>query len=297
MSERPHTEHLTYRLGYTSGLFGALTQVGRCVPRNVAAGIALAFTAAYVRWHPGVVDVAAANRAILENRPATRAGGREVLRQFALTLADYLWLGSRPIDRGFDLLEFEGGLEELREARGGILATGHYGFFELGAIAMSRMGFPISVVTFAEPTASLTAWRANYRRRWGAETIEIGADPFSSLQAHDAVRAGRFTAMLVDRPAGGRAVDVPFPGGAIPFSESPALLAWMTGAPIVPVSVRRRPDARYGIRAGTPILVDRSLPRAAALAAATQALAAALCAEFLKDSSQWYHFVPLRHAL
>lgn len=293
MSPRLHTELLTYRLGYSAGLFGALLQIGRFVPRAAAAAIAHTVSAAYTATHPLIVDVVAANLRVLENREIPRSEAAAVFREFALTLADYFWLGSRPVAQGFALIDFAGGVEALRSTNGGILATGHYGFFELGAIAMRRIGLPISVVTFAEPSAALTAWRAAYRKRWGAETIEIGTDPFSSLRAHDAVRAGRFTAMLVDRPAGGRTVDVALPGGTIPFSASPALLAWMTGAPIVPVSVRRLPNARYVIRAGDPITVDRSAPRAEALAQATRVLAGALCSEFRANPRQWYHFVPL----
>ncbi len=293
MPARAHTEFLTYRLGYSAGIFGALLQIGRFVPRAAAGAIARTVSAAYVATHPRIVEVVSANLRILENRILPRSEAATVFREFALTLADYLWLGSRPVAQGLALIDFAGGVEALRSTNGGILATGHYGFFELGAIAMSRIGLPISVVTFAEPSAALTEWRAAYRARWGAETIEIGTDPFSSLRAHDALRAGRFTAMLVDRPAGGRTVNVSFPGGTIPFSASPALLGWMTGAPIVPVSVRRLPNARYAIRAGAPIPVDRSLPRNEAMAQATHALAQALCVEFRTDPRQWYHFVPL----
>ena len=44
------------------------------------------------------------------------------------------------------------------------------------------MGYPVTVVTLSEHTRELTEWRANFRRRWGAETIEVGPDAFSSLR-------------------------------------------------------------------------------------------------------------------
>jgi len=65
---------------------------------------------------------------------------------------------------------------------------------------LQKMGIPITVATLSEPTRQLTEWRAKWRRRWGGSTVEIGADPFSSVQVIRALEEGHCMAMLADRP-------------------------------------------------------------------------------------------------
>jgi predicted LPLAT superfamily acyltransferase len=158
---------------------------------------------------------------------------------------------------------------------------------------LGTKGVPVSVVTYAEPSDELTRWRADYRLRWGAETIELGGDTFSSLRAATAIESGRLAAMLVDRPMGGRAMDVELPGGKIPFSMAPALLSWMVGCPILAASVRRTPNGRYAVSTNPLVVADRSLPRDESLADCTRRVAETLIRDFQRDPLQWYQFVPL----
>jgi lauroyl/myristoyl acyltransferase len=284
----PHTGRLAYRLGYTGGAFSFLVRLASLAGRRGSGRIASLAAGAYCATQPGIVRVVARNLALLG---CPDAPARRVFENFAATLADYFWLAGRSRAEAFALADIGESLPELKS--GAILATGHFGFFEFGALALSERGYPVSIVTDAEPTPALTAWRAAYRKRWGAETIELGGDAFSSLRAAGELENGRLVAMLVDRPAGGRSLDVALPGGTIPFSMAPAILSWLTGCPVVPVSVRRTPSARYAVRTGDPVAADRSLPRDVALARCTAQVAEALVRDFLLDPLQWYHFVPL----
>jgi KDO2-lipid IV(A) lauroyltransferase len=216
-----------------------------------------------------------------------------VFENFARTLADYFWLGGKTREEAAALADIEGPLPDFPPGSGAVLATGHFGFFEYGALVLGMRGVPVSVVTHAEPSTSLTRWRADYRRRWDAETIELGSDSFSSLRAATAIGNGRLTAMLVDRPAGGRSVDIALPGGAIPFSMAPALLSWMVGCSILPTSVRRTPNGRYAVTTNALVVADRRLPREEALRECTRQVAETLIRDFQRDPLQWYHFVPL----
>lgn len=297
MAERPHTKRIVYQAGYTAVTFELLVALGRILGRRASLAIGRAVGGGYAASQPEIVEIARKNLALLGVSDISNDEAKRVFVQFAETLAEYLWLGSRTPEQGFRLAEFSGGLEHLQAAlasgTGAILATGHFGFFEFGALVLGKMGFPVSIVTYPEPTDSLTRWRADYRRRWGAETIELAADAFSSLRVNEALERGRFTAMLVDRPVGGRSLDVDLPGGQIAFSMAPAILSWMSGCAVVPVDVRRTPGGLYAIRAAAPIWCDRELPRNESIEACTRQIAAELVAGFQKDPSQWYHFVPL----
>lgn len=295
---KPHTGRFFYRVGYTAGFFSFLRMAARLLGRRGSAQLARGLAGIYTATQPGIVRIVANNLSLLESRPVSSRVAARVFFNFATALADYIWLGSRSREDGFALADLECDLDHLRlpcsGGRGAVLATGHYSFFEFGALALGQMGFPVSAITYAEPSAALTRWRADYRSRWGAETIELGNDAFSSLRAVEAIERGRLTTMLVDRPQGGRSLAIELPGGAISYSLAPALLSWMTGCAIIPAWVRRKSSGQYAICASAPIYADRSKPRTQALEDCTRQLAAVLHANFRKDPLQWYHFVPLQ---
>ena len=289
---KSHTERLAYRLGYTSNAFSFLRALSGIAGRAGSSMIGALLARAYCATQPGVVKVVARNLELL-GHPSSRRSAPKVFENFARTLADYFYLAGKSREEAYALADIEGPLPEFPAGRGAVLATGHFGFFEYGALVLGMKGVPVSVVTDAEPTTGLTHWRAEYRLRWGAETIELGNDPFSSLRAATAIGAGRLTAMLVDRPLGGRSTEIELPGGRIPFSMAPALLSWMVGCPILAASVRRTPGGRYAVTTNPLVTADRNLPRDESLADCTRRVADSLIRDFQKDPLQWYHFVPL----
>lgn len=292
MNRALHTGRLAYRLGYTHWAFSFLRSTAGILGRRGSTMIATTFSRFYCATQPAIVDVVARNLELLKH-PSPGQSAPKVFENFAITLADYFWLGTKSPQEAFALADMEAPLPASIGTRGAVLATGHFGFFEYGALVLGIKGIPVSIVTHAEPSNALTRWRAAYRQRWGAETIELGTDAFSSLRATSAIESGHLTAMLVDRPIGGRSLEVDLPGGQIPFSLAPALLSWMTGCAIIPVTVRRTPSGRYAVHTGAPLVANRSLPRDEALADCTRQLAATLVRDFQSDPLQWYHFVPL----
>ncbi|MEI6493472.1 MAG: hypothetical protein WCO94_13055 [Verrucomicrobiota bacterium] len=289
---RSHTERLAYRLGYTSGAFSFLKTLSGAVGRSGSSMIGMVLARMYCATQPGVVSVVARNLELL-GHPAPRRSAPKVFENFARTLADYFWLAGKTREEAAALADIEGPLPDIPSGSGAVLATGHFGFFEYGALVLGMKGVPVSVVTHAEPSSALTRWRADYRLRWDAETIELGSDSFSSLRAATAIGRGRLTAMLVDRPAGGRSMDIALPGGSIPFSMAPALLSWMVGCPILAASVRRTPNGRYAVTTNPLVVADRRLPRDEALLDCTRRVAGTLIRDFQRDPLQWYHFVAL----
>ncbi len=287
-----HTERLAYRLGYTSRAFSFLRSLSGAVGRSGSSMIGMLLARGYCATQPGVVAVVARNLELL-GHPTPRRSAPKVFENFAMTLADYFWLAGKSREEAVALADIEGPLPEFPAGRGAVLATGHFGFFEYGALVLGMKGVPVSVVTYAEPTTEMTRWRAGYRQHWGAETIELGGDTFSSLRAATAIGKGHLTAMLVDRPVGGRSMEIDLPGGRIPFSVAPALLSWMVGCPILAASVRRTPGGRYAVSTNPLLVADRSLPRDESLADCTRRVAETLIRDIQRDPLQWYHFVPL----
>lgn len=296
-SSSPHHSRFFYRLFYTPGIFGLVDRVNGALGREGTNAVAETIAHAYILTHPEIVDVTARNIALLGNNLTARKFAAEAFVNFARGLADYWTAGNLdPVDFS-KLCDEREGIENLNsvleEGHGAVLATGHFGQFELGAVLLAEHGIPVTVLTLSEPTPEMTAWRAAFRARWGAETIEIGMDAFHSIEAVRAISKGRFCAMLVDRPYRGEALPVDLPGGPIAFSTSAALLALLGNCPILPVAIHRKNDGRYRMVARRPVRIDRSIPRKDAIEKATRETAAELIPEFIRHPEHWFHFVPL----
>ncbi len=292
-----HFHKLFYRWGYTATTFALLDTISRAVPRPVANAIARLVASGYTATHPDVVETVRQNLLLLDPQ-ADSSQARAVFRNFAVGLSDYWICGHEAVAKTAAWCRQRSGWEHLQAAlergRGAVLATGHFGLFEFGSLLLAEKGLPATVLTLSERTASLTRWRADFRRRWGAETIEIGREAFSSLRVVEALQANRFCALLVDRPFDGPSLDCPAPGGQVPFSLSAALLAYLADCPIIPVSIRRLPDASYALRAHAPIHPQRSRDREAVLRDMTRKMASVLLEDFSACPEQWYQFCPIR---
>lgn len=294
---KDHRQHFYYRELYTEKIFRFVDWLSLAMGRGGNVVVARFLASLYVRTHPEVVETVRKNLALLAPGRATTEVARENFRQFAWTMADYFTVGGMSGREALSLCEEYEGLEYLREEQGrgvgAILVTGHFSFFEYGAILLSAFGIPSTVLTLSEPSEGLTRWRAEYRRRWGVETIEIGADSFSALQVVKELERGRMCAMLVDRPYQGPSVSIPVAGGELAFSTSPALMGWIAGSPLIPVVVTRFSQGGYRMSAKKPIYLDRAKGRTEAIVDATKKVAAALVPEFCTYLEQWHHFVPV----
>ncbi len=294
---KPHYEKTFFKVLYTPRIFELGARLSRFLGRGICAGGARMIAWCYAVTQGGTREIVRRNLALLTTEPASARDAIAVFTSYGATLADYVAIGSMDPAEAEKLCVARDGIEHLEEAlrhgRGAILATGHFGFFEFGALLLGRMGFPVTIVTLPEHTAELTEWRAAFRRRWGAETIEIGTDAFSSLRVIGVLDRGGFAAMLADRPAGDRTVPIDLPNGRIHFSQSPALLAHMADCPVIPVTIARR-HGGYRIHSGPCVWPRRFAgTRDECVRAATVGIARALVADFQRDPSQWYHFVPI----
>lgn len=249
--------------------------------------------------HPQTIRSIRSNIALLDpSRAGFRAAFRLLVNQ-SECISSYGRLATLPPSALMDLLGKQSGIKHLRqlhkEGRGCLLVTGHLGFFEIGGPVMTTHGFPMTVLTYREPTPELTEWRADFRSRWGVGTVVVGSDPFSAISIVQKLREGHFVAMLADRPYNAAdALPVDLPHGRIPFSKGPALLSILTGTPVVPVGITTGSDGKFRIESNPPILPPARVDnREEAVALMTRQIAEAMIPMFLREPEQWYHFAPL----
>lgn len=298
-AEKPHTERWAYQKLYRDNIFARASRLYPWLRRPGFQIVSRTVAWTYAVTQPVIRRVVRGNLSLLRKEPFTEADAVKTFVNYGATIADYVAAGAMPAEKAAALCAGFTGRTHLDAAlageKGFILATGHYGFFELGVIVMHDLGRPMTIVTLPEPTPALTDWRANWRRKWGAETIPVGADPFSSLQVIRTLEKRQGLAMLVDRPIGERTLPIDLPNGRVPFSLSPAVLAWMTGCPILPTVISRQPGGRYHITT-KPGITIRRVPhdeRDAEIERCTREIAASLFEEICRDPLQWYQFVPV----
>jgi KDO2-lipid IV(A) lauroyltransferase len=179
----------------------------------------------------------------------------------------------------------------LAEGRGAILVTGHYGNWEIGGVVMRRLfRLPLTVVAMAEASEEVTRIRREIRDDLGIDTIEVGQSLDTPLRISQRLRNNGFVAMLMDRHVDRDRVEVSFLGRSAAFLRTPALLGYMTGAPLVPCFIERLARGRFSVRPGTPIVVSRDGPRDAAIRHATQQFADQLAAHIREHPQYWYQF-------
>ncbi len=279
--------------------FQAMYQLTAHLPRRACYALAHPFTwLAYRLMHDGT-------SALIENlrvvRPA--ASDAELRRLALLTYRSYArdfvdFVRSVPLTRqqfepiisGFDGHRFD---ELLAEHRGIVLVGGHFGNWELGGIVIRLLrGYPLTVVGRPEPSPAVSALRRRMRESLGIETIEIGRMLETALQIRRALSNNVVVAMLLDRHLGRDQVEVSFFGRPTPFVKSPAMIAYLAGAPLLPSFVIRQPDDRFAAICGTPIWPDTSLPPEESIGRMTQAFAVELESRIRAHPHLWYQFYP-----
>ncbi|HEY5705495.1 MAG TPA: lysophospholipid acyltransferase family protein [Terrimicrobiaceae bacterium] len=296
---KPHTERWAYRRLYSASIFELATRMYPLFHRSGAQIISRTVAWTYAVTQHAIRRIVRENLSLLQKEPVSERDAIAVFVNFGATIADYVAVGALPSEKALALCAENQGIEHLWAAtesgRGVILATGHFSFFEFGAVVLGRMGRQVTIATLPEPSDELTAWRAGWRQRWGTETIAVGTDPFSSLQVARAIEEGRCMAMLADRPMAEHGISCDLPNGRTMISSSPALLSWMTGCKILPVVVTRLSDGRYRITAKPAVEARRVShgERDEEIARCTRELGVSLFEEIRRAPLQWYQFVPV----
>jgi lauroyl/myristoyl acyltransferase len=180
---------------------------------------------------------------------------------------------------------------ELAKGKGIILVSGHYGNWEAGGVFLRRITkLPVAVVAMPELDPEVGRVRREIRELIGAETIHVGQSLDTALQIRRRLADNTIVAFLMDRHVGRDRVEVQFLGRRAYFQRTPALMGFMTGAPLVPSFMERVGPSHFVVRAGVPIVVNRERPRDEAVQAAAQEFADQLAARVRAHPEFWYHF-------
>ncbi len=242
-------------------------------------------------------------RAIIENLKIVRPDANDAeLRKLArLTYRCY---GRDTIDfirsLGMERAELEtmivslntGILDQLiREGRGVLIVGGHFGNWELGGVALRLLhDLPLTVTGKPEASPMVGSIRQRMRESLGIETLEVGQMVETALRIRQRLAANGLVAMLLDRHLGRDRVEVSFFGRRTAFLRTPAMIAYMSGAPLLPAFMVRGADGHFVGTLGDPIRVDSTIPSEQAVAQSTQLFASQLERQIRANPHLWYQF-------
>ncbi len=219
---------------------------------------------------------------------------RRLYVRYAKYLVDYtrmdLLRGKhlRRLVRGFEGKEHIDGA--MARGKGALILTAHLGNWEMGGIFLSLMGYSLTVITAPDVEARLHEFRVRLRHLQQVKVVTLDDTLASSLAVLKALQANELVALLGDRDLFGKGIPVDFFGQRVFFPIGPALLAYLSEAPLIPTFVLIDQDDKYRCLAEPPIVLQRTGNRDRDLAENTQRLAVALEKFIRLYPDQWYTF-------
>ena len=171
---------------------------------------------------------------------------REVFAHFGRKLVELLWFTGLTPERQLALVEFSGAehIEAARKAgRGALIVTGHFGFWELHALAHGLRLGPMAVVARALDNTLLDRMLIDLRASTGNVVIDRKGGLRRIMRA---LNANQAVAVLIDQHIlTADAVKVDFLGRPAATTSAVAVLALRTGAAVIPAFSLPLNDGRY----------------------------------------------------
>ena len=264
---------------------------------------AIAHVATRLSYHllPKTTDAVVENlRVVLPDADerSLRRLALETYRSYARDVVDFI--RSLPLEPAAIRAMFEFETSEARPMIDNMLASGngiltvagHFGNWEMGGLMLRAYGYPLSVLAMAHAADEANRMRQQMRDRWGIETIEVRQSMDTALQIRRQIADKRIIAILMDRYVDRDRVPVTFFGRRAYFLRTPALMAYMTGAPLFPVAIVRKGPGQFRLVPSAPIYVSREGNRDEEVARASQTFATQLEALIRQTPQCWYQFYP-----
>jgi Kdo2-lipid IVA lauroyltransferase/acyltransferase len=204
---------------------------------------------------------------------------------------------ARPMRRQFEIRGREHLEVALAAGKGAILCTGHFRALDIGPSVLHASGFPVTTVgrRWYNYNADLTAiewrlwdryFRPVYRLRQRPNIEPWPGRPQVAALAAAAVRANEVVTIAIDAPPlesdKARAIEVPFLGLRARLLPGAAVLAQVTGAPLLVGLMRSSADYRHQVlEISAPISLEGGP------AAAFERCVAEVSAAILRSPADW----------
>ena len=197
-----------------------------------------------------------------------------------------LFEGQEDLDKYFSIE----GLENLRAVqkmgRGGILLTGHVGFWEAGAFFLPQLGVETSFVAKPMRNPLINGYIERMRTAKGCHLINSRKGARRIMKAF---QQKHLVGLLIDQHTSPReSVRVPFFNRPAYTTPIIAQLAMKLGTPVLPSFVYRTEDNRYRVRFEPMVLLDKGDMSPEQVIRNTALLSELTEQGIRRDLSQWF---------
>lgn len=170
---------------------------------------------------------------------------KDVYRQFVITVVEFIFfrkMTGEELKKMFPDEDFYPVIESLKQGKGAILLSGHFGNWELLAKSFAQR-YPTSVIVAKQSNPMVDSLMNDTRTTKGFNTIYKDSLVFRSVSK--ALKKNEFVAILADQDAGKQGVFVPFFGRLASTAKGPAAFALRCDCPIFATFSIRQPDGKY----------------------------------------------------
>ena len=175
---------------------------------------------------------------------------REVFRNTGRTLFEFARFSKCRLE-GIRRVVVGAGLESMQKAhsdgRGAIVATAHFGNWEILGPWVAAQGFPVDILVAAQHNPRINRMITDFRKVMGVGIIELTSGVRGVFRA---LRANRFVAIGCDQHSPAGTVVLDFFGRPAAVARGPALFAARCSCPIIPMLLRRERHDRHAVIAG-----------------------------------------------
>jgi lauroyl/myristoyl acyltransferase len=221
---------------------------------------------------------------------------RRVFSNITKSFVDMFYVAAIPEERWPEVVEPPIGKENIARAlekgKGVILLTGHIGNWEIGGITLAAAAREVHMVYMPDRFAAFEKARTKTRSSRNVQGIPMGTSFETALVVIRLLNQNRIVTMKGDRALDGQGITVPFFGRDAVFPKGPFLVAYITGAPILPTFVVINERDRYVPIVEGPIIVERTGDRARDIADAAGRVVRVIEAYIRRYPDQWYMFYP-----
>jgi KDO2-lipid IV(A) lauroyltransferase len=173
----------------------------------------------------------------------------------------------------------------VKEGRGGILVSSHFGNWEVHAAAIANSGYNFSVVVYPQHNKYVDEALNSLRR---AKNVSIIFKREAAREVLTALRQNHFVAMLSDQDAGKDGVFVDFLGQKASTTKGPAVFALKTGAPLITGAIVRQEGGRHIGYLNPPIYADPKNEKQAEILRLTSIFTSQLEEFVVSHPDHWY---------
>jgi lauroyl/myristoyl acyltransferase len=221
---------------------------------------------------------------------------RRVFSNVTKSFADMFFVSSIPEERWPEVVDPPIGKGNIRLAlgkgKGAILLTGHVGNWEIGGITLAQANREVHMVYMPDRFAAFEKARLKSRSSHNVTGIPMGSSFDTSLRVIRLLAENRLITMKGDRALNGEGITIPFFGKDTVFPKGPFLVAYISGAPILPAFVVLNENNRYVPIVEDPIEVERTGNRENDVRELAMRMARVVEKYIRRYPDQWYMFYP-----